>query len=311
MKQRKRLKFCRDHEHWTLEDWKNVIFSDETSVVIGQRRGAVRIWRTSDESTNPTCVRRRYKGYSDFMVWASFTYDRKGPLHIWNPETTQEKRQAERDIALLNEQLEPIKKAEWELNTSMSRLGLRGIRGPKPEWKWNKKNGKLERDARGGIDWYRYQKEVLVPKLIPFAKECMIQRPNTIVLEDGAPSHRHHYQQTIYSRHGVQRMMDWPGNSPDLNAIEPCWPWLKRRTTSRGAPGDTKTARQAWIKAWEDLPQENIQQWIERLMRHVKEVIQLEGGNEYKEGRTGKDNREWKGQRIKGQLSRRQDLVDL
>jgi hypothetical protein len=36
-----RLKFCQDHADWTLEDWKNVIWTDETSVVLGHRRGAV------------------------------------------------------------------------------------------------------------------------------------------------------------------------------------------------------------------------------------------------------------------------------
>ena len=30
-----RLAFCKAHESWTLEDWKNVIWSDETSVVVG------------------------------------------------------------------------------------------------------------------------------------------------------------------------------------------------------------------------------------------------------------------------------------
>jgi transposase len=45
----KRLAFCRKYQDWTLEDWKNVIWSDETSVVIGQRRGSYKIWRRSDE----------------------------------------------------------------------------------------------------------------------------------------------------------------------------------------------------------------------------------------------------------------------
>jgi hypothetical protein len=31
--------------------------------------------------------------------------------------------------------------------------------------------------------------------------------------------------------------------------------------------------------------QEKIQAWIERIIDHVQEVIRLEGGNEYKEGR--------------------------
>ena len=34
-----RLKFYKDHAHWKLEDWKNVIWSDETSIILGHRRG--------------------------------------------------------------------------------------------------------------------------------------------------------------------------------------------------------------------------------------------------------------------------------
>ena len=34
--------------------------------------------------------------------------------------------------------------------------------GKKLKWKWCKKTGKLERKAgKGGIDWYRYYKEIL------------------------------------------------------------------------------------------------------------------------------------------------------
>jgi hypothetical protein len=109
-----------------------------------------------------------------------------------------------------------------------------------------------------------------------------IDRPDTIVLEDGAPAHKHHAQRRVYDLHEVQKILDWPGNSPDLNAIEPCWMWMKKRTTSRGAPRDKKTGKSAWIKAWDELPQEMIQGWIERLMRHVQEVIRLEGATNTK-----------------------------
>jgi transposase len=125
----KHLKFCIDHQYWTLEDWKAVIFTDETAVVLGHRRGAIRVWRTVADSHDRTCIRRRWKGFSDFMVWGCFTYDKKGPLHIFEPETSQQKKQAEREINLLNEQLEPQYRAEWEVNMQMSRLGLRGISG--------------------------------------------------------------------------------------------------------------------------------------------------------------------------------------
>lgn len=126
-----------------------------------------------------------------------------------------------------------------------------------------------------------------------------------------APAHRHHAQKRVYDLYKVKKILDWPGNSPDLNAVEPCWAWLKKRTTSRGAPRDRKTGKEAWNKAWDELPQETIQQWIERLVRHIQLVIELEGGNEYKEGREDQDTRSWIGRRIKGRLLPRVDLAPV
>jgi transposase len=85
-------------------------------------------------------------------------------------------------------------------------------------------------------------------------------------------------------RHKIKRL-PWAGNSTDLNMIEPTWPHLKRRTTSRGAPSHRKTAASLWIKMWADLEQEAIQKWIERIPYHIKNVIKLRGGNEYPEGK--------------------------
>ena len=53
-----RLAFAERHKDWTLEDWKNVIWSDETSVVLGHRRGGIRIWRRPSDRFEPSCVRR-------------------------------------------------------------------------------------------------------------------------------------------------------------------------------------------------------------------------------------------------------------
>ena len=97
----------------------------------------------------------------------------------------------------------------------------------------------------------------------------------------------------------------WPGNSPDLNASEPAWFWLKRRTTAQGAPTNRKAMEKAWYQAWKDLPQEQIQQWIAAIPFHIKEIIRLEGGNEYKEGVQG-FKRSWAGTRVKGKLSKLQ-----
>lgn len=279
-----RLQWCLAHQHWTLEDWKRVIWSDETAVVLLHRRGGYRIWRTKDERFARSAIRERWKGYSEFMFWGCFSYDKKGPCHCWLPETKQEKEQAEKVIEKLNEELEPILRDEWELATKLGRLSLVTRSGRKPQWRWNKKNGKLGREGKGGIDWYRYQTKILLPKLFPFAKECEKARPGTIVQEDKAPSHAHYIQGRVYDLHQVKRLL-WPGNSPDLNPIEPCWPWMKRYTTKKGAPKSRQEAIKVWEQCWESLPQEQIQALIERIPWHIEQIIQLEGGNEYKEGR--------------------------
>ena len=86
---------------------------------------------------------------------------------------------------------------------------------------------------------------------------------------------------------------------------------MKKRITSRGAPATKPALKAAWFKAWNELPQSQVQAWIERIPRHIEEVIRLEGGNEYIESCTGKDTYSWKNRRLKGILSRRQDLEDL
>jgi len=219
------------------------------------------------------------------MFWGCFSYDKKGPCHCWGPETAHEKKLATEEIEKINRELEPLKRRDWELESSMSRMNLRQKPpGRRPIWRWNSKTGKLTRGSTRGIDWYRYWKVILLPKLLPFAKECEIERPNTIVQEDKAPAHNHHYQQVIYNLAEVKRLL-WCPNSPDLNAIEPAWPWMKRKTTKKGAPKSRTEAIHAWQTAWAELPQKYIQEWIERIPRHIKEIIALQGGNEYKEGR--------------------------
>lgn len=277
-----RLKWCLDHKDWTLEDWKNVIWSDETAVTMGGQRGRIRVWRLQSEAYNQHCIRRRWKGFKQFMFWGCFSYDKKGPCHIWEDETEKEKKESIEWIIQKNKELEPIARTKWELENGIHRLRItRQLPGKKPTWKWSKRTGKLERRSKsaGGIDWYRYMKLILEKKLLPFALECKEDRPNTIVQEDNATPHAYHYQQEVYNTWGVQRLL-WPPNSPDLNAIEPPWMHIKKQTTRGGAVSSQKKLKKDWIECWDTLEQVKIQAWIERILIHIQDVIRLEGGNE-------------------------------
>ena len=221
------------------------------------------------------------------MFWGCFSYDYKGPCHCWKSETAKEKKIAENHIKGLNDRLEPAARQEWELNQGTSRLGLRGVGGPKPKWRFNEATGAyVRKKGSKGIDWWRYRTVILEPLLIPFAKRCnlnqlLMSELPMLVQEEKAPAHASKYQDELFRLHDIMRLL-WPGNSPDMNMIEPCWPWMKRTTTKKGAPRTRRDAEERWKKAWDDLPQEKIQAWIERIPRHLRIIQFLKGDNKYK-----------------------------
>jgi hypothetical protein len=116
-----RLQFALRYKDWTLEDWKAVIWSDETSVILGHRRGGQRLWRTVDQKHDKSCIRRRWKGFSEFMFWGCFSYDKKGPCHIWRAESAQAKKEATKAIDQWNAENEARLREEWQVKTDFRR----------------------------------------------------------------------------------------------------------------------------------------------------------------------------------------------
>ena len=51
----------------------------------------------------------------------------------------------------------------------------------------------MAKNGRGSINWYKYQKKILIEKLLQFAKEYQKDRPNTQVIEDNALAYKSHY----------------------------------------------------------------------------------------------------------------------
>ncbi len=46
----RRIQFTQVHQNWTIEDWKNVAWSDETGFLLRHSDGRVRIWCKEHES---------------------------------------------------------------------------------------------------------------------------------------------------------------------------------------------------------------------------------------------------------------------
>jgi hypothetical protein len=79
-----RLQWAKDHEHWTVEDWKRVIWSDECSVVVELSPKRPRVWRRKGEEMHPECLVPKLKGNRvSLMVWACFSYGHLSDLVVF------------------------------------------------------------------------------------------------------------------------------------------------------------------------------------------------------------------------------------
>ena len=75
---------------------------------------------------------------------------------------------------------------------------------------------------------------------------------------------------------------------------------MKRRTTYKGAPSKKAGMTKSWFANWPAMNLASVQAWIEALPHNIAEIIRLDGGNEYKEGKESK--RAYRGRRKVGQL---------
>ncbi len=78
---KQRIQFTQVHQNWTIEDCKNVAWSDESRFLLRHSDGRVRIWLKEHESMDPSClVSMIQAGGGGVMVWRIFSWHTLGPL---------------------------------------------------------------------------------------------------------------------------------------------------------------------------------------------------------------------------------------
>lgn len=76
-----RLKFCKKYKHWSVDDWKRVIWSDETRINRFQSDGKQYYWHRPHEKLQKHQVKQTMKhGGGSLMVWGCFTWWHIGPM---------------------------------------------------------------------------------------------------------------------------------------------------------------------------------------------------------------------------------------
>jgi hypothetical protein len=246
-----RYEVALSRQHWGLAEWRMVIFSDEASIIVSAKRGQQNISRMKGqiERYHPDCIERRYNNYSEAMFWACFTYDHKGPCHIYYDETSEQKTHNEEKMARLNEEeIEAEARAEFE---AREREKERDWDEKEQRWPTNRASWEVfwrdnqfkKGKSRGGVDNLRYTYEVIEPLLIPFYKEIMVQRhdpdtlepdlPSYVFQQDNAPSHASKWTIRRLQKAGIP-LLEHIGNSPDMNAIEGTWMPMRIAITKDG-----------------------------------------------------------------------------
>jgi hypothetical protein len=78
-----RLKWCKERRHWTADNWKRLIWGDESRYTMWRSGGRVWVWRMPGERYLPACVVPTVKfGGGDITVWGCISCNELGSLVI-------------------------------------------------------------------------------------------------------------------------------------------------------------------------------------------------------------------------------------
>lgn len=128
----------------------------------------------------------------------------------------------------------------------------------------------------------KYIDEVLVPTMMPSAHDLFKEKSsNSMVVEfiyqqDNAPCHTAKLCTEWFKTNKV-KVLDWPGNSPDLNPIENLWARLKR-LVAKERPNNRTQLLEAIMKCWNHVIQaDDLRRLVESMPRRCEAVIKARG----------------------------------
>jgi hypothetical protein len=209
----KRVAWAKEHQDWTVDNWKKVLFSDESRICIFGQDGIKYVRRRVGEENRPDCCIPTMKHPVSVMIWGCMARDGIGRLQV----------------------------------------------------------------MQGNVNARQYIDTVLERKLFQSARDIFGQEnPDFIFQQDGAPCHTAKICKNWFVEKGVN-VLEWPGNSPDLNPIENLWSRLKRLVSAK-RPSNKNALIAAIVECWfHVITQEDLQRLVDSMPRRCKAVIAASG----------------------------------
>lgn len=212
------------------------------------------------------------------MFWGVIGLGYKGPCHIFE-KRTQKQILAENEVIKAVQAIRDTQSAEQH-QTAIKCAEDQGL----PPSKKQQLKAKRRATYRGGIDWYVYVNEIIDKKVaVAWSdfNDLWHRDPDIMFMQDGAPAHRSEETQRQLAEQGIC-VLNWPGNSPDLNPIEHIWDLLKRRISDKyGIVTKRADMTRNWLREWELLEQDEIDSYIKGNIKNLHRVATLNGGNFY------------------------------
>jgi transposase len=266
-------------------DFRIVCFTDETPARIGEERGMQRVWCKDGERYDEGVKKTRNRKDCALQFYGAFRYDHKGPCHVYWHETDEEKEYA---VAAL--EAENLYRQHYDdllqtkARTVLSEANESDVNGRyytrKKQYVPSKHDYKRGDRTRGGVDGYRHREGAL-KKVTPWINSLKKQGITCVLLQDGAPSHKASIARDYLTVERVETML-WPGHSPEVNASEHAWPWIRRHVTRDFTPScNEKQCEEQWVKEWEAIPQEVINRWVMYVPVMVRRIIKHGGNNDF------------------------------
>lgn len=205
---KKRVAFCKKYAHWSAENWRKVLFSDESTFCqFGTHTNRVR--RPPNQRYDRRYTIATMKHPQKLMVWGCFSGAGRGSLYFV---------------------------PTGDMVNAQKYLGI------------------------------------LQSRLI----QTMLIHNLTVFQHDGAPAHTAKCVQLWLREHNVE-VLDWPGNSPDLNPIENLWELMKRRLAKR-APRNIQDVIYWLKKIWcQEISNSLCENLANSMPRRIREVLRSKG----------------------------------
>ena len=209
---RKRLQWARRYSQWTADDWKKVVFSDESHFVVhGYRSKFVR--RSKGEPLRAGHIQQAPKHPPKKMFWGTFSAKGLGRLIPVEGMMNSDKYKA-----ILETHLLPS----------------------------------MTRDFPDGDGFFQ---------------------------QDNAPCHTSRKMLLFFEESGLE-VLDWPGNSPDINPIENLWAILKQRLLKEDCTTMAKLIT-AVIRTWyhDEQVTKMCSTLVASMPTRIKMLVKAKGGH--------------------------------